>query len=200
KIKRIWGETPHILDEFDNEIGVKIDTILQGPLYFGQKDLSAMNNGFELNLLNKLVGKKTQDSKSNLSEIEEDFTSKVKKLIGIEKKVDSVVELKGNLSDIKHKIKIFEENGLSDKLSKQVNFQKDKETIISAYELMNTIIKKVNTLLAIDAFSELNKITELKSEEVPDLFEKLSKEIVQVINNKDKIEKILKEFNDSFKK
>ena len=199
KIKRILGETPHILDEFDKEIGVKIDTILQGPLYFGQKDLSSMDDGFELNLLNKLVGKKTRDSKSHLSEIEEDFTSKVKKLINIENKVNSVVELRKNLSDIEHKIKIFVENGLSEKLSKQVNFQKDKETIVNAYDLMDKITNKVDNLIAIDEFSELYKITDLKAEAVPELFDKLSNEILKVMKNKAEIEKILNEFNESSK-
>lgn len=58
KIKRILGEAPHILDDNNKEIGVTINSLLQTPLYFGQKDLSYMDNGFELDLLNKLVGKK----------------------------------------------------------------------------------------------------------------------------------------------
>ncbi|EGI5104169.1 AAA family ATPase, partial [Listeria monocytogenes] len=56
RIKRILGEDPHVTDMDDKGVGAKIGSILSAPLYFGQKDLSAMDNGFELTLLDKIVG------------------------------------------------------------------------------------------------------------------------------------------------
>lgn len=67
KIKRILGESPLVLDDQDQVTGAKISSILQAPLYFGQKDLSSMDNGFELELLNKLVGEKTKGAKGKKS-------------------------------------------------------------------------------------------------------------------------------------
>lgn len=75
KIKRILGESPHVLDDQDQVTGAKISSILQAPLYFGQKDLSSMDNGFELELLNKLVGEKTKGAKGKKSNIDDELAN-----------------------------------------------------------------------------------------------------------------------------
>ncbi|HBM4633858.1 TPA: AAA family ATPase, partial [Listeria innocua] len=111
KIKRILGETPHILDEDEMEIGVTINSILQTPLYFGQKDLSYMDNGFELELLNKLVGKKTKSFQGDLIKINDQLNKGINQLFNLNDQVNTLPDLRRDLTDIKHKIKIFEEKG-----------------------------------------------------------------------------------------
>lgn len=191
KIKRILGESPHILDENDTEIGVTINSILQTPLYFGQKDLSYMNNGYELELLNKLVGKKTRPFQEDLIKVDEQLCIQINQLFNLKDKVNTLPDLKGNLIDIKHKIKIFEEKGLSSKLSKQVNFQKDKRNIENVYELINNFKGNMEELLSSDNLKELNELSILTSEEVPELFIKLSREVSTTISVKKELQIII---------
>lgn len=197
KIKRILGEAPHILDESDTEIGVTINSILQTPLYFGQKDLSYMNNGFELELLKKLVGKKIKSFHGDLNSINDQLNKQINQLFDLNDKVDTLPDLRRNLTDIRHKIKIFEEKGLSSKLSKQVNFQKDERTIKNVYDLVNNFKGNAEKLLNSHYLKELNELRDLKSKEVPELFTKLSQEVSNIIDIKKEIEKIILEINGS---
>lgn len=197
KIKRILGENPHILDEDDIEIGVTINSILQTPLYFGQKDLSYMNNGFELELLNKLVGKKTKSFQGDLIKINDQLDNEINQLFTLNDQVDTLPDLRRNLTDIKHKIKIFEEKGLSEKLSKQVNFQKDERNIKNIVELVNNFKAKVEELLDSNDIKELSELSNLESEEVPELFTKLSQEVSNIVNIKKEIEGIIAKIDSS---
>ncbi|MCZ55676.1 hypothetical protein D0X37_15750, partial [Listeria monocytogenes] len=100
-------------------------------------------------------------------------------------------------SDIKHKIKIFEEKGLSDKLSKQVNFQQDKATIDNVNTLVGKYIQALQNIISSEELSMLIKLEKSNSQEVPELFEKLRIEIKKVTSTKNKIEEIIQEVKDS---
>lgn len=197
KIKRIWGENPHVTDMDNQGIGAKISSILNAPLYFGQKDLSTMDNGFELNLLDKIVGETAETFKLQIVDIEEKISTKLKDFIDLETKVNNVGELKLNLRDIKHKIEIFEEKGLSEKLSKQVNFQKDQSVIDKVNILVQTYIKSLEKILKSEELDELTKLKKINSDEVPELFNKLKTEIKKVTETKNKIVQIVEDIKNS---
>ncbi|PDL24744.1 hypothetical protein AFZ05_14055 [Listeria monocytogenes] len=197
RIKRILGEDPHVTDMDDKGVGAKIGSILSAPLYFGQKDLSAMDNGFELTLLDKIVGEVSGNFETQISNIEKRISSKMKGFINLENKINNGGELEKDLSDIKHKIKIFEEKGLSDKLSKQVNFQQDKATIDNVNTLVGKYIQALQNIISSEELSMLIKLEKSNSQEVPELFEKLRIEIKKVTSTKNKIEEIIQEVKDS---
>lgn len=199
KIKRILGEIPHVLDENNQEIGVTIDSILQTPLYFGQKDLSYMNNGFELDLLNKLVGKKTKTFKNDLKLINKNLITRVGQLFSLNDQVNTLPELKNSLRDVEHKIKIFEEKGLSEKLSKQVNFQQDEWKITNVYQLINGIKNDFKGLLTSSNIKELSEISDFHSDEVPDLFGKVYTKILEINEIKYELERIISQIESSSK-
>lgn len=199
KIKRILGEIPHVLDENDQEIGVTINSILQTPLYFGQKDLSYTNSGFELDLLDKLVGKKTKSFQKRLIEMNEELINKISELFKLNDQVNTLPSLRKNLTDIKHKINIFEEKGVSEKLSKQVNFQKDERMIFNVNKLINEFKNEIKDLLQSSNIKELEELSEFHSEEVKELFEKVSTEIDNVTELKKEINKIFLKTESSSK-
>lgn len=198
-IKRILGEAPNILNGNDMEIGVTINSILQTPLYFGQKDLSYMDNGFELELLNKLVGKKTKSFQGDLTRINNQLYKEVNQLFNLNDQVDTLPDLRKNLTDIKHKIKIFEEKGLSAKLSKQVNFQKDERNIKNIHELIDKFKINAEELLNSSNLTELSELGDIESKGVPELFIKLSREVSNIINIKKEIEEIVVKIDSSSK-
>ncbi|SFK23131.1 PHP domain [Halobacillus dabanensis] len=199
KIKRILGEVPHILNEDGEEIGVTINSILQTPLYFGQKDLSYMKNGFELDLLSKLVGRKTKSFQGDLINKNDQLGKQISELFQLKDKVETLPDLRGNLRDVKHKIKIFEEKGLSEKLSKQVNFQKDERNIKNVYELVDKFKVELENLLTSNNLRDLNELSDQESSEVPELFVKLSKEVSSVVAVKKELQDIIGKIDSSSK-
>ncbi len=191
RIKRILGENSHITDMDNKGVGAKISSILNAPLYFGQKDLSSMDNGFELNLLDKIVGEAAESFKVQIIDIEEEISTKLKDFIDLETRVNNIGELKKKLQDIQHKIEIFEEKGLSEKLSKQVNFQKDQATIDKVYTLVQKYIQSLEKILSSEELDELFKLEEINSDEVPELFDKLKIEIKKVTTTKNTLKQII---------
>src|SRR5699024_5985528 len=120
-------------------------------------------------------------------------------LFNLNDQVDNLPDLRRNLTDIKYKIKIFEEKGLSAKLSKQVNFQKDERNIKNVYELINKFKVNAEELLNSKNLRDLNELSDLESKEVPEIFIKLSQEVSTIINIKKEIEKIIVNIDSSSK-
>lgn len=191
KIKRILGEQLHVTDANNQVIGARASSILKSPLYFGQKDLSSMDNGFELNLLDKMVGEALPSLHTKTLAVENEISDKIKELITLEDKIDSVTDLSNTLSDIEYKIKIFEEKGLSDKLSKQVNFQKDKLTIDKINKFVKKYKQALKEIISSDNISELISLESIDSEEIPTVFNDLKIEIKNITNTLKDIEKII---------
>lgn len=49
----LLNERPHIYDENGTDVNIKVNTIINNPMYFGQKDLSSTDDNYEMNLLEK---------------------------------------------------------------------------------------------------------------------------------------------------
>lgn len=210
KITKILGEASYVYNEKNEKINVTINSILQNPLYFGQKDLSNMDNGFELRLLNKLVGQKNQSFNTNLMQITDKLVNQINQLLSLHGEIDTLPDLKKQLNDIQHKIKIFEEKGLAKKLKKQVNFETEQRKINNVLKLINDFKEDVENLSNSRNFKELKKINNLKSIEMPKLFSKLKEEVYKVLNLKENIQEVtsvlglsskrVQEYSDEMKK
>lgn len=190
KVTKILGESSHVLDMEGNETGAKITSVIKAPLYFGQKDLSSMKSGYEYELLDKLVGEKTKSFSENIIDIENQLTDAINKLFELDEKSNKIPELRDNLKDTQHKIKIFEEKGVSKKLSKQVNFQKDEELINGILEQVDLYKKKLESIIDSDEIKEIKSKLHVQSKEVPDLFSELTKELSLVLKTEDNLSKI----------
>ena len=67
EIRRIYKERPDVYVDGVLQPGVSIrETILRKPLYFGQKDLSSTGEGFEKDLVEKLVWEKLADTRTQI--------------------------------------------------------------------------------------------------------------------------------------
>jgi hypothetical protein len=65
-ISRIFREAPNVYLDGKLQPGVSIrETVLRRPIYFGQKDLSSTGEGFETDLVEKLVGEAAHAARRN---------------------------------------------------------------------------------------------------------------------------------------
>ena len=81
EIRRICREKPDIYVDGTLQPGISIrETILHKPIYFGQKDLSSTGDGFEKDLVEKLVGEKLTEIRRQISEQAQKVAETVKRL------------------------------------------------------------------------------------------------------------------------
>ena len=69
EVRRIVGEQPDVYVGGELQPGINIrETVLHKPIYFGQKDLSNTRQGFENDLVEKLVEEQLVDVRHAISE------------------------------------------------------------------------------------------------------------------------------------
>ena len=126
EVRRINRESPDVYIDDVLRPGISIrETILHKPMYFGQKDLSATGDGFEKDLVEKLVGEKLSEIRLKIDEQRQ----KVIEAVGQYRKLDDVEEKKAECQASKknaeHLLGFYKEHGVEEKLQKQIDFDVD---------------------------------------------------------------------------
>lgn len=117
-ISRILGEHTNVIDENGNDLNINPISIFDGVQYFGQKDLSNSAD-HENGLLEKLVSGKIGQQASVDKSVDE-LCEAVSQLLDVSKIPGQIEEAKTAESEISHKISIFEEKGVAEKLKNRL--------------------------------------------------------------------------------
>jgi ABC-type lipoprotein export system ATPase subunit len=129
KIERIYGQKEDIYKGDELQQGISLAAILRQPIYFGQKDLSNKNADFENDLVNKLVGGKLNDVQIKIDEQKQE----VKKIVNEIQNLNNLSQLRKETETAKanaeHKLQVFKEKGVADKLHLQTVFESDGERL-----------------------------------------------------------------------
>ncbi len=92
QIKRILNEYPECFVGGKLQPGISIrETIIKNPIYFGQKDLSSSGDGFEKDLVEKLVGESLYDIRRQIEEKKQlvsDVIARFQKLANIDDQIE----------------------------------------------------------------------------------------------------------------
>ena len=151
-ISRILGEHTSVVDDDGNDLNINPVSVFDGVQYFGQKDLSNSAD-HENGLLEKLVsGKIGQQASVENSVIE--LNEAVSQLLDVGKIPGQIEEAKTSKSEISHKISIFEEKGVAEKLKKQAAYTTDQTKLDSAKKKIETVKKAIKR--AYDANKEVS--------------------------------------------
>ncbi len=130
EIRRILNEKPDVFEGGELQPGVKIrETVLRKPIYFGQKDLASTGEGFEKDLVEKLVGDKLVEVRHRIAEQQQSVSEAVdrlQKLINID---DEIKEFESKKQDAEFQLKVFSQHGVEEKLQKEVEFDDDAQHI-----------------------------------------------------------------------
>ena len=171
-LKRILGEKSVICDNKANVLSLPVEEILKNPLYFGQKDLALTRKGYEDELLNKIIGDK-------VSNIVDDEHAIQNQLIDNIDKLRLLIDIPGRIEDItsenetlQHRLKVYKEKGLDEKLHKQTSCNADLVKIDSITEWIQELIQSLKTAYLKDGRDLLsldNYISQYNSEIVDEL-------------------------------
>lgn len=135
EIRRILGDPPDVFFGGTRTPGVSIrETVLRRPLYFGQKDLSNTGEGFERDLVEKLVGEKLDDIRRRIAEQKARVAEVVRRLVKLSNVAEQQREYLQKKQDAEFRLKVFREHGVEEKLQRQLDFTADARRIREAVE------------------------------------------------------------------
>ncbi len=147
RVERIYGQKEDIYKDDVLQQGITLDAILQRPVYFGQKDLSNKNADFENDLVNKLIGGRLDDVKKKIDIQKQE----IQRIVFSLKEYGNLSLLKKETETIKnnaeHRLKLFEEKGVSEKLQKQTNFDSDINKVNNYIAGLNSYISDIISLI-----------------------------------------------------
>jgi len=130
QIRRILNEFPEVYVNNKLQPGVSIrETVIRNPIYFGQKDLSASGEGFEKDLVEKLVGESLYDIRRQIEEkkqIVSDTVLRLQKIANIDEQIADYTQRK---QDAEFNLGKFKEYGIEEKFEKQTDFDTDERKI-----------------------------------------------------------------------
>jgi len=174
-IERVFGHSLEI--KKDGELkNVGMLSILNKPLYFGQKDLSSYKSGFEGDLINKLIGDKTKDIQISIDIKKQEVKSLLENIKKYDNLDDKKEEITRKIAELNLKIDEFKKHNIEEKLQKQIEFNKDKTSLLGIKKRLKEFRNDVNDFLANyekDNFFE--KLKSYESKENQDAFDKIYK-------------------------
>ncbi len=186
EIRRIWKEnysSVHIDDKLQPGVSIR-ETILHKPIYFGQKDLSNTGEGFEKDLVEKLLGEKLDEIRRKIADQKSRVGDAVDRLIKIANVKDQLEEQIKSKLDTEHRLNFFKEHGLEDKLQKRLDFDSDIRTMNKGVDLVSDFVLGLTEVLS-QHEDELRNFTGYSSKHNAELFKQfyaIYAEIIQVLD------------------
>ena len=165
-------------DKGENE-NISIDVLINNPLYFGQKDLSMRAPGYEMKLLDKLIGYKDITFKEEFDKLSTLIESDFKELIGLIEIPEKIQELTIQKNNIVTQLKIFKEKGINEKLEKIQEFNNDSSYIDSGIEKTKNLFNNLESATEITEL-DFKDLKEYKSKYNEEIFKKLNSIIERI--------------------
>lgn len=149
EVRRILGEQPDVYVGGKLQPGINIrETVVHKPIYFGQKDLSNTGQGFENDLVEKLVGEKLVEVRHGITVQRQTVVETTRRLQKLADVAEKQKEYEAKKQDAEFRLKIFKEHGVEEKLQKQVEFDQDGRTIKELGEFVSGYIQELDDLIA----------------------------------------------------
>lgn len=142
-VSRILGERINVLDETGNDLNINPISLFDVVQYFGQKDLSSSAD-HENGLLEKLISGRIGQP-SNLDNCVNELIKTVERLLDVSKIPQQMTEVTTQQTELEHKLSIFEEKGVADKLKKQSGYATDTAKLDAVKNRIDTILRDIRT-------------------------------------------------------
>jgi predicted ATPase len=192
-ISRIFREAPNVYLGGKLQPGVSIrETVLRRPIYFGQKDLSSTGEGFETDLVEKLVGEKLRVLRDEIETQRQHVRDAAQRWLKLSNTAELKRDYETQLTDANFRLKKFEEYGVADKLQKRLGFQQDAAALARMKERADNFVLALEQLIA-EHEDELRNATSYVSKQNPDFFTAYYAEFSNLIAKIEQLKKIEQE-------
>ncbi|MCA9469874.1 MAG: hypothetical protein KC643_31125, partial [Nitrospira sp.] len=198
EIRRIYKERPDVYVDGVLQPGVSIrETILQKPIYFGQKDLSSTGEGFEKDLVEKLVWEKLADIRARIDVQRQKVTEAVTHLKKLSTTEEKKKEFEGKKQDAEFRLKFYKEHGVEEKLQKQVDFDVDSRKCSQVISFVKNYLSDLEGFIN-QYEDDLKNHRVYKSKQNKEFFEAFFTIYEELIRSFENIKKSLSEGRKSF--
>lgn len=192
-ISRIFREAPNVYLDGKLQPGVSIrETVLRRPIYFGQKDLSSTGEGFETDLVEKLVGEKLRVLRDEIETQRQHVRDAAQRWLKLSNTAELKRDYETQLTDANFRLKKFEEYGVTDKLQKRLGFQQDAAALVRMKERAENFVHALEQLIA-EHEDELRNATSYVSKQNPDFFTVYYAEFSNLVAKVDQLKRIEQE-------
>lgn len=148
RIEKIYKQKENIYDEDGNLCNVSIDAIFNIPIYFGQKDLSNKNVSFESDLLQRLIGNRLSDVRKKIGLKKNEIEAVMLELRKLRNLKDEKETTEQAIRNVQHQLDVFKQQGVSDKLAQQTQFDKDGVTLSKAKETIGAYVESLSRMVS----------------------------------------------------
>ena len=192
-ISRIFREAPNVYLDGKLQPGVSIrETVLRRPIYFGQKDLSSTGEGFETDLVEKLVGEKLRTLRDEIETQRQHVRDAAQRWLKLSNTAELRRDYQSQLTDANFRLKKFEEYGVADKLHKRLGFQQDASALARMKERADSFVLALGQLIA-EHEDDLRNATSYVSKQNPDFFTAYYAEFANLVAKVDQLKQIEQE-------
>ncbi len=141
EIRRINRQMPDVYVDGIRQPGISIrETVIHKPIYFGQKDLSATGEGFEKDLVEKLVGEKLASIRHEIECQRQKVTNIVTRLLSLSSMREKKQEYTEQIQDAEFRLKFYRDHGVEEKLQRQVDFDADSRKCSSVVSFVKSYL------------------------------------------------------------
>lgn len=192
-ISRIFREAPNVYLDGKLQPGVSIrETVLRSPIYFGQKDLSSTGEGFETDLVEKLVGEQLRGLRDEIDTQRQRVREIAQRWLKLSNTTEQKRDYETQLNDANFRLAKFAEHGVADKLQKRLGFQQDAMALNRMKERAASFLIALGQLIA-EHEDELRNATSYVSKQNPDFFVVYYAEFSKLVALIDQLKKIEEE-------
>lgn len=192
-ISRIFREAPNVYLGGKLQPGVSIrETVLRRPIYFGQKDLSSTGEGFETDLVEKLVGEKLRVLRDEVESQRQHVRDAAQRWLKLSNTAELKRDYEAQITDANFRLKKFEEYGVADKLQKRLGFQQDAAALTRMKERAENFVLAIGQLIA-EHEDDLRNATSYVSKQNPDFFTAYYAEFFNLVAKVDQLKRIEQE-------
>ncbi len=148
EIRRILNEQPDIYVGGVLQPGVSIrETIISRPIYFGQKDLSSSGEGFEKDLVEKLVGDNLSAVRNRIETQRQKVTDMITQLKKLENVEEKKKEYDAKKKDAIFKLDFYKKHSVEAKLQKQIDFEADNRKTQQIIKLTKDYLNELSIFI-----------------------------------------------------
>ncbi len=175
--EKIYGESTSIYEIKINQSrelqqNLKINAIINKPLYYGQKDLSDIGGETSTeDLISKLMGDKLSPVRHEIEEQNIKIAGLIAEVKKVDKQLGQKEEIEAKKASIEKDMKVFKELEIDKKLNKQIEFNKDRNRIENILEFEKILITEVQNILT-ENKNSFSGYTTYESKENTELFKK----------------------------
>lgn len=148
EIRRISRERPDVYVNGILQPGISIrETVLHKPIYFGQKDLSSTGDGFEKDLVEKLVGSKLAEIRKRISDQSQKVVELVRRLKKLSSTDERKKEFEAKKQDAEFRLQFYKDHGVEERLQKQVDFDADARKCAQVVDFVQTYLSELESFI-----------------------------------------------------